>query len=66
MYVIRDAYHMLPDTHKLIKVQEVGEDTPNNMFLLSTLNPGALLSILLGLPNHDSQSFPKETYELGS
>ena len=29
---------MLPVTHKLIKVQEVGENTPSNIFLLSTLN----------------------------
>ena len=52
--MIREAYHMLLVTHGLVRVQGVGEDTPNNMFLLSTLNPGALLSILLGLPNHDS------------
>ena len=37
-YVIRDAYHMLPATHGLVKVQEVEEETPSNMFLLSTLN----------------------------
>ena len=34
----RDAYHMLPVTHGLIKVQRVGEDMPSNMPLLSTLN----------------------------
>ena len=37
-YVIRDAYHTLPATHELIKVQGVGEDTTSNMSLLSTLN----------------------------
>ena len=36
--MIRNAYHMLPITHGLIKVQGVGEDMPSNMFLLSTLN----------------------------
>ena len=36
--MIRDAYHMLPAIHRLVRVQEVGEDTPSNMFLLSTLN----------------------------
>ena len=36
-YVIRDAYHMIPATHGLIRVQGVEEDTPSNMFLLSTL-----------------------------
>ena len=36
--VIRDAYHMLPATHGLVRVQGVEEDTPSNMFLLSTLN----------------------------
>ena len=47
----------LPDVtcYKLpIKVQEIGEDMPNNMFLLSILNYGAILNILLGLPNHES------------
>ena len=37
-YVIRDAYHMLPTIHGLVRVQGVEEDTPSNMFLLSTLN----------------------------
>ena len=37
-YVIRDAYHMLPTTHGLVRIQGVGEDTPNNMSFLSTLN----------------------------
>ena len=37
-YVMRDAYHMLPVTHELVRVQGVEEDTPSNMFLLSTLN----------------------------
>ena len=37
-YVIRDAYYMLPATHGLVRVQGVREDTPSNMFLLSTLN----------------------------
>ena len=37
-YVIRDAYHMLPATHSLVRVQGIGKDTPNNMSLLSTLN----------------------------
>ena len=37
-YVIRDAYHMLPVTHELIRIYGVGEDMPSNMFLLSTLN----------------------------
>ena len=37
-YVIRDAYHMLPATYGLVRVQGVEEDTPSNMFLLSTLN----------------------------
>ena len=37
-YVIRDAYHMLPATHRLVRVQGVVEDMPSNMFLLSTLN----------------------------
>ena len=37
-YVIRDAYHMLLATHELVRVQGVGEDTPSNMSLLSTLN----------------------------
>ena len=36
--MIRDAYHMLPATHGLVRVQGVGEDTPSNMSLLSTLN----------------------------
>ena len=29
---------MLPATHGLIRVQGVGEDTPSNMSLISTLN----------------------------
>ena len=37
-YVIRDAYHMLPAIHGLVRVQGVGEDRPSNIFLLSTLN----------------------------
>ena len=37
-YVMRDSYHMLPATHRLVRVQGVGEDTPSNMSLLSTLN----------------------------
>ena len=37
-YVIRDAYHMLPIIHELVRVLGVGEDTPSNMFPLSTLN----------------------------
>ena len=37
-YVIREAYHKLLATHWLVRVQGVGEDIPNNMFLLSTLN----------------------------
>ena len=37
-YVIREAYHMLPTTHGLVRVQGVGEEMPSNMFLLSTLN----------------------------
>ena len=36
--MIRDAYHMLPDTHGLVKVQGVREDTLSNMSLLLTLN----------------------------
>ena len=64
--MIRDAYHILPTTHGLVKVQGIGEDMPSNMFLLSTLIVGVLLNIPLSPPNHDSQSFPKETYELGS
>ena len=66
-YVIRDAYHMIPATHGLIRVQGVEEDTPSNMFLLSTLNHWSFTEhIPLGPPNHDSQNFSKETYELGS
>ena len=57
---------MLPVTHELIRIYGVEEDMPSNMFLLSTLIVGALLNIPLSPPNHDSQSFPKETYELGS
>ena len=57
---------MLPATHRLVRVQGVEEDMPSNMFLLSTLIVGALLNIPLSPPNHDSESFPKETYELGS
>ena len=37
-YVIKDAYHMLPATYGLVRDQGVEEDTPSNMFLLSTLN----------------------------
>ena len=37
-YVIKYAYHMLPATHELVIVQGVEEDTPSNMFLLSTFN----------------------------
>ena len=37
-YVIREAYYMLPTTHGLVRIQGVGEDTPNNMSFLSTLN----------------------------
>ena len=36
-YEIRDAYNMIPATHGLIGVQGVEEDTPSNMFLLSTI-----------------------------
>ena len=37
-YVIKDTYYMLPATHGLVIIQGVEEDTPSNMFLLSTLN----------------------------
>ena len=56
---------MLPATHGLVKVQEVEEDMPSNMSLLLTLNHWSFTEHTLGLPNHDSQSFPKETYKLG-
>ena len=36
--MIRDAYHILPTAHGLVRVQGVGEDTPSNMSLISTLN----------------------------
>ena len=31
-YVIRDAYHMLFATHRLVRVQGVGEDTQATCF----------------------------------
>ena len=37
-YMIRDAYHLFFATYGLVRVQGVGEDTPNNMSLLSILN----------------------------
>ena len=55
---------MLPATHWLVRVQGVGEDIPSNMFLLSTLNRWNF-TVPLDPLNHNSQSFPKETYELG-
>ena len=30
--MIREAYHMLPAIHWLVRVQEVGEDMPSNMY----------------------------------
>ena len=56
---------MLLATHGLVRVQGVGEDMPSNMSLLLTLNHWSFTEHTLGLPNHDSQSFPKETYKLG-
>ena len=57
---------MLLVTHWLVKVQGIGESMPSNMFLLSNLNYRVLLNILLGPPNHNSQSFPIDTHELKS
>ena len=55
---------MLLATHGLVRIQGVGEDMPSNMSLLLTLNHWSFTEHTLGLPNHDSQSFPKETYKL--
>ena len=48
------------------KFKELEKALPSNMFLLSTLNYGAFLNILIGIPNHNSQSILNETHELGS
>ena len=56
---------MLLVTHGLVRIQGVGEDMPSNMSLLLTLNHWSFTEHTLGLPNHDSQSFPKETCKLG-
>ena len=53
--------------HWPVRIQGIGEDTPSNMLSLYQIwTTGALLNILLGPPNHDSQNSPDETHELGS
>ena len=64
--MIRDAYHMLPATHGLVRVQGVEEDTPSNMFLLSTLNRWSFTEHTFWPSKPRLPKFPQETYELGS
>ena len=65
--MIREAYQMLPIAHWPVRVQGIGEDIPSNMlFFYQLWTTGALLNILLGYPNHNSQNSPDETHELGS
>ena len=56
---------MVPVTHGLVRVQGVGEDTLRTCLFYQLQTAGALLNIPLDPPNHDSQSFLKETYKLG-
>ena len=43
-----------------------GKHVKQHAFLYQLWTTGALLNILLGPPNHDSQNSPDETHELGS
>ena len=43
-----------------------GRHAKQHVFLYQLWTTGALLNILLGSPNHDSQNSPNETHELGS
>ena len=43
-----------------------GRHAKQHAFLYQLWTTGALLNILLGSPNHDSQNSPIETHELGS
>ena len=43
-----------------------GRHAKQHAFLYHLWTTGALLNILLGPPNHDSQNSPDETHELGS
>ena len=43
-----------------------GRHAKQHAFLYQLWTIGALLNILLGPPNHDSQNSPNETHELGS
>ena len=63
--MIWEAYQILPIAHWPVRVQGIWEDMPSNM-LYQLWTTGALLNILLGPPNHDSQNSPDKTHELGS
>ena len=61
-YVIMEAYQMLPIAHWLIRVQVIVEDMQVTYFFYELWTIGALLNILLGPPNHNSQSSLDETH----
>ena len=44
----------------------LGKHAKQHVFLYQLWTIRALLNILLGPPNHDSQNSPNETHELGS
>ena len=64
--MIRDAYHMLTTTHRLVRVQGVGEDMPSNMSLLSILSRWSFTEYTSWPSKPRLPKFPQETYELGS
>ena len=50
----------------LSKFKELEKTCQAICFFYQPWTVGGLLYILLGPPNHDSESFPNETYKLGS
>ena len=50
----------------LSEFRELGKTCQATCFLYQPWTTGALLNILLGPPNHDSQNSPDKTHELGS